>query len=213
VRDDAGLYKMPLSHRKKRPLDRTVDHLRDTRLIVIATEGEQTEKQYFAMLRSSRVQVRVIPGQSGRSSPQHVLERLDAYRDEFQIGRDDELWLMIDVDRWGNAKLSQVCRDASRKGYNLAVSNPCFELWIYLHFFDLTGTLMECIEYERRIRAHLGSYNKSNLSVDTLRPWVSDAVRRASQAANIDHLWPGSAGTDVYRVVEKIAGLQTPYLG
>jgi len=198
---------MPLSHRKKRPLDRTVNHLRDTRLIVIATEGEQTESQYFSMFRSSRVQVRVIPSEGGRSSPQHVLERLDAYRDEFQIGGDDELWLMIDVDRWGNAKLSQVCKQASRKGYHLAVSNPCFELWIYLHFFDLIDPPMKCAEYERQIRAHLGSYNKSNLSVEPLRPRVPDAIQRARQAAKPDHLWPASAGTDVYRVVEKIHSL------
>ncbi|HEY6327990.1 MAG TPA: RloB family protein [Blastocatellia bacterium] len=199
---------MALVHRKRRPLDRTVDHLRDTRLIVMATEGEQTEKQYFAMFRSSRIQVRVIPSDGGLSSPRHVLERLDAYRNEFQIGGDDELWLMIDVDRWGDRNLSQVCSAARRKGYRLAVSNPCFELWIYLHFLDLTGAAMECSWYEQQIRAHHGSYNKSNLAVDALKPLAGDAIGRARDAANEGHLWPASAGTDVFRVVEQVHNLE-----
>jgi hypothetical protein len=76
---------MPSSHHKKRPIDRTVTHLRDTRLIVIATEGEQTERQYFAMFQNSRVQVRVMPSEGGLSSPEHVLSRLDAYSDEFRL--------------------------------------------------------------------------------------------------------------------------------
>jgi hypothetical protein len=94
------------------------------------------------------------------------------------------------------------------QGYHLAVSNPCFELWIYLHFFDLAGAKMKCVEYERQIRAHLGSYNKSNLNTEPLKPCVSDAIRRARQAANTNDLWPGSAGSDVYRVVEKIHNLR-----
>jgi hypothetical protein len=38
---------MSFTSRKKRPLDRRVEHVKDTSLIVIATEGEKTEKIYF----------------------------------------------------------------------------------------------------------------------------------------------------------------------
>ena len=41
---------MALTSRKRRPLNRTITHLRDTKLFIIATEGEKTKKQYFEML-------------------------------------------------------------------------------------------------------------------------------------------------------------------
>jgi len=71
---------MSLTSRRKRPLDHTVAHLRDTRLIVIATEGEKTEKQYFSMFQSLRVQVRVLHTEEGFSAPKHVFDRLSDYR-------------------------------------------------------------------------------------------------------------------------------------
>jgi len=51
-----------LTSRRKRPLKRDIKHLRDTRLVVIATEGHCTEKQYFEIFerRSSRVQVKIL---------------------------------------------------------------------------------------------------------------------------------------------------------
>ncbi|ESQ15165.1 MAG: RloB domain-containing protein [Thiohalocapsa sp. PB-PSB1] len=91
---------MALTSRKARPLDRSVKHLRDTRLIIIAAEGALTEKLYFEMFRSTRVQLRVLPtGDDGQSAPEHVLARLIEFREEFQLAVDDALWLMIDVDR------------------------------------------------------------------------------------------------------------------
>ena len=124
----------PLQFRKKRPLDRNIDHRADTSLIVIATEGEKTEKQYFETFKYRRVQVKVEATEKGKSSPAHVLERLDAYVKEFVIGDGDELWLAIDVDRWEKRMLAEVTREAVQKGFSLAVSNPCFELWLLLHF-------------------------------------------------------------------------------
>lgn len=38
---------MGITSRKKRPLKREIPHLRDTRLIIIASEGAVTEKKYF----------------------------------------------------------------------------------------------------------------------------------------------------------------------
>ncbi|MCU7918074.1 MAG: RloB family protein [Candidatus Thiodiazotropha sp. (ex Epidulcina cf. delphinae)] len=120
---------MALIARRKRPLDRSTAHLRDTRLVVIATEGKVTEKQYFSLFNSRRVQVKVLPtGEENHSSPEHVLERLHEYHKTYDLDGDDELWLMVDVDRWGTAKLAQVAKEAIHAGFGLAVSNPCFEI-------------------------------------------------------------------------------------
>lgn len=60
---------MGITSRRKRPLDRKIPHLRDTNLIIIAVEGEKTEKQYFEsnFFQRKRVQVKVLETKEGLS--------------------------------------------------------------------------------------------------------------------------------------------------
>ena len=72
---------MSLTTRRRRPLNRNIPHPRDTRLVIIATEGEKTEKSYFEsrLFMSLRIQIKVLETRSGRSSPNHVLNRLKEF--------------------------------------------------------------------------------------------------------------------------------------
>ena len=167
------------------------------------------------MFQSSRVEVVVLPtSEDGRSSPPDVLNRLDLYRERYDLGPQDQLWLMIDVDGWhAQNKLADVCREAKQCGIRLAVSNPCFELWLWVHhaeaeaaFVDSEGReKQKCKTIEDKLRQQLGSYSKSNLDVTPYMPRVEDAVRRAKALdVDADALWPAQPGTHVYKV---IAGL------
>ena len=100
---------------------------------------------------------------------------------------------MLDVDRWGDAKLSEIGRLCHQKGYALAVSNPCFELWLLLHLRSLDEYPPETLDEFRenpRIGANrrrldmelieiLGEYNKSNINIQHFLPHVEDAIGRA----------------------------------
>jgi hypothetical protein len=197
---------MSLTSRKKRPLNRNIPHLRDTKLIVVATEGKKTEKQYFDIFRNLKVQVQIIPSDNNRSAPEYVLERLDKYKEDYQIADDDELWLMTDVDRWRDRKLAEITRLCNQKGYNLAISNPCFEIWLFLHFSDIGEEIKNCSAVKILLRTHLGSYNSSNLDIEVFRPYVSKAVERAKHLhTNPNERFPSSIGSHVYKVIEKIA--------
>ena len=199
---------MALTSRKKRPLDRCIPHLRDTRLVIIAAEGQETEKQYFAVFRDTRVQVKILPtGADNRSSPQDVINRLHLFRDEYQIGDNDELWLMVDVDRW--PKLSEIAGEACQCQYFLAISNPCFEVWLLCHFQEPPHDATYCSPVEDALRAALGgSYNKSSLNIPQFYGRINDAITRAKE---LDHYsgdrWPQTVGSHVYRVVQSILGL------
>ncbi len=198
---------MALTSRKPRPLNRSVSHLRDTRLIIIAAEGRVTEGQYFEMFRSTRVQVRVLPaGNDDRSAPEYVLQRLRAFRDEYSLAGDDELWLMLDVDRWGDGKLASIAREAQATGFRLAISHPCFESWLLFHFSDHLPQTQRCDEIEAELRAAAdGSYNKRRLDIDLLLPRVRDASSRARAAdPSPRDRWPRSPGSHVYRVIESL---------
>jgi hypothetical protein len=179
---------------------------RDAKLFIIATEGRVTEKQYFEMFHSTRIKIEVLTtGDDGKSAPEFVLKRLDEFNERYDLGEDDMLWLVFDVDRWGVKKLSVVCREAIQKGYFLAISNPCFEVWLYLHFDDLDAQDRTCRDFESRLKTSLGSYNKSNLDSSLYKSKVKEAINRGKLLhPNLQHQWPPSIGTHVHRLVEVI---------
>src|SRR5438270_12150877 len=86
--------------RKKRPLDRSTNVVRDASLIVIASEDKYAVRQYFDFFRSTKIQFKVLETEDGKSAPEHVLAPLDKYRDEYAIGDGDEFWVVCDCDHW-----------------------------------------------------------------------------------------------------------------
>ena len=184
-------------------LDREHDR-RDAKLFIVATEGKETEKQYFGMFNSTRIKVEILATtEDGKSSPEYVLERLDIFKERYDLTEDDMLWLVSDVDRWGDKKLSSVCSQARQRGYNLAISNPCFEVWLTLHFEDINTEDRTCDNFKARLRTILGSYNGSNLNISAYKPNTKDAVNRAKNLhPSSQQDWPPTLGTHVYRLVE-----------
>ncbi len=198
---------MGITSRKKRPIDRERVDFKDSRLFIIATEGELTEPRYFKMFRASRIQIEVLPTENGESSPQAVFERLKKYEADFNLNEEDKLFLVIDVDRWPAKNMADVAkRCAENANYVLAVSNSCFEVWICLHFFnDVTkfGSFQSC---EALLRETHGSYNKNNLSIDWFnRENIKQAVANAKALeSNARDRWPQTTGSHVYKVIEEI---------
>jgi len=200
---------MGLTSRRKRPLDRTIPHQRDARLVVIATEGTSTERDYFAIFgrMSSRVQVRVLETEGGYSAPRHVLERLRRFRREFDLGPSDALCLVIDKDRWPDAQLNEVAKGALQMRALLAVSNPCFEVWLYLHSADppdeMAAMTSQQVKSAHRsaLTARAGDATPETYYLQR----VDDAVRRAvGLDVTPEQRWPNRLGTRVYRVIEAI---------
>ena len=184
-------------------LDRQHDR-RDARLFIIATEGAVTEKKYFEMFGSSRIKVEVLAtGSDNKSAPKYVFDRLNAFKEQFDLHEDDMLWLVVDVDRWNkDGELSQICREAKQKNYHLAISNPCFEVWLCLHFGDLDPEDKTCKQFKARLGQILGDCS-GTLNTSPYAPFLADAVERAKILhPDRQQNWPPSIGTHVYRLVE-----------
>jgi hypothetical protein len=177
---------------------------RSTKLFVIATEGEKTEKQYFGLFENRQIKLEVLAtGTDGHSAPQHVIERLNIFKEKYDVGSDDMLWLVIDVDSWH--RLSSVCGEAKEKGYYLAVSNRCFEVWLCLHFENLNPEDKTCDHFKKRLRTILGSYNGSNLDLSCYKPNIQNAINRARDLdTNPNENFPSTLGSHVYKLVESI---------
>lgn len=195
---------------------------RDARLIIIAAEGEKTEKIYFEGLKvrydNHRVHVEVLEHILAGSEPEKVILALDRFRAQYKLRKGyDQLWLVTDVDRW-REKLSVVSQQCIQKQYQLAVSNPEFEIWLLLHIQSLDSypaeVLAEFLENRKtgeRTRVSqelltlLGSYNKANPDMDYFAPRVYTAIRNGRAAdQNPETRWPNQPGSRVYWLVEAI---------
>ena len=200
----------------------------DSKLIIIAAEGEFTEKIYFEALRkharNSRVHIKILERDEEykhNSSPEYVLGQLTQYKLENPIEQDDELWLVVDKDKWTIKSISAVAqRCAQDSSYHLALSNPCFELWLILHIIDVsleseeekTKMLKNRKEkknadpyLKRKLRALLGSYSESNYNADQLVVQVAEAISRAEALEkNKNARWPQGLGTHVYKLAKSI---------
>jgi hypothetical protein len=110
-----------------------------TNLVVIAVEGQKTEPQYFRMLQQefgSRIKLEIVADNQHKSSPKYVLERLLLVKKKLDLKDDDVCWMVIDVD--GNSKiLPKIFKEAKCNDCKIAISNPCFEIWLALHRGDI----------------------------------------------------------------------------
>lgn len=201
---------------------------RDARIIVVASEGKDTERIYLKALANEyanpRVHVHILErskDEQNNSSPEHVLKQLNDYKGQYALEADDELWLVIDKDRWTEAMLSHVATECSQDSFmHMALSNPCFELWLLLHFVD--PALLTFEEQEQwmnnrrrsknadpylkiRLRYEMGSYHEAAYDTQQLMSHVDIAIERA-RALDINPAdrWPQTLGTRMYLLAESV---------
>jgi len=196
--------------RKKRPLDREAKHVRDANLVVIASEDRYAVGQYFDFFESTRIQFRVLETPDGTSAPEHVLERISEYLNDFEIGEGDTFWVVCDCDHWAEPNhiqnLTHVLRECRKKHIKVALSNPCFELWLLLHFADFPAeNMLSCNEVAKRLRAAAGGFDKKrvyNLRIDNEK--VSDAVKRAGDKYQSQMGIPNQLQTAVHLIIRSL---------
>lgn len=193
--------------RKKRPLDRYSGVLRDASLIVIASEDTYAVKDYFSRFKTRRVQFVVIPTEGGKSAPAEVIARLDKFKDDTATEENDQFWLCIDKDHWANsghiANLTQVLQHCTQKKYQVAISNPCFELWLLLHFEDVEPTDQRtCRQIAGRVSELAAGYSKKLLPLN--ETMVKDAVKRAQSLDTSESLIPLTPSTGVHRIISAL---------
>jgi len=191
--------------RRKRPLIRQPGDWRDATLFIVATEGEKTEPRYFEIFSHPRVKIKTIECPDGKSAPEHVLDRMVQFAQSFHFGDGDSFWLVIDRDRWTIKSLSYVYMECRKKGYNLTISNPCFEAWLAFHFDDKIPIPATQKSLSSHLRSLLGSYSKSEYPLEILKESVERACRNAElNDKGENEIWPESPGSRVYVLVKEL---------
>lgn len=127
--------------------------------IVIAVEGKKTEPEYFENikneLKNGNIKLEILPPLEGDSAPQNILKKLLLKLKDYS--KTDSFWLVCDVDRHNN--LNVVIKDAKNNNIQIAISNPCFEVWLYLYCGDIkiAGSMVYFDETELEEQEELNS--------------------------------------------------------
>lgn len=194
-------------------------------VISIAGEGK-TEERYFNGLKEycNLGTLYIEPLEKEReddtkSHPKYVLEMLEEREKRWEeYGVDpNELWMVVDRDKQNvsGEQLSEIIKDCDRKGYNLALSNPTFELWLLLHLrradeYDKNKLLKnEKVNKKRRfIEKELSDildkgYNKRNFNFKDFQSGIKDAVERGKILPTNNKELIEELGTTVCLLVDK----------
>lgn len=182
--------------------------------ILIVTEGKKTEPQYFRgfanTCKNPRVTIEVIPcGGVPLTVVEKAKELMKAAQNRAKKQSDenlayDEVWCVFDRDDHPHVSGSlQMARDNQ---IEVAFSNPCFELWLLLHFQDQPG-MQDRNDIQRLLKNHLPNLDK-NIQFEDFHQGYADALRRAKQLdaeAERDGEPDRNPTTGVWRLTLKIS--------
>ena len=170
----------------ERPLKRRVATREPRKTLLVFCEGERTEPEYLDVLKRqpsvrdvAAVDLRVETGHGGAVPRTLVSMAINAQRRATQEeGEIDEFWCIFDVE-WptNHPGLKDAVEQARQSGIQLAISNPCFELWLILHFQDHTAWLDN--RGASRLRRRIDGSTGKGLDAAIYMRYTGDATRRA----------------------------------
>lgn len=154
--------------------------------ILIVTEGTKTEPKYLEGLRqtlhlaATRIEVVPADGTDPRSVVKTAIEMMKAQNRLAKRGEGleyEEVWVVFDSeDRLGTNELNGAISMGEAAGVSIAMTVPCFEYWLVLHYEYTTEYMVDYSKVEARLKGHVPHYDKANPPVDDLMQLVPDAV-------------------------------------
>ena len=182
---------------------------RDARRLLIACEGEKDEFEYFRYLRTKHRRSSIIikflervSDSTSHGSPDQVIKSIRHYVASEEFVEGDELWAVIDEDRWRDKipLAESVCHSES---WNISVNKPCFEVWLALHFLEESEIHeTSCKPLKPRIGKLKDSVSNNNEEFfEYLNSKFSVAFQRASNLGQ-----DSSISTKMHLLVQKIVG-------
>ena len=213
-----------MAKRSRRPpegrmsLRREIATRQPKRTFRVYCEGERTEPDYLKALKqepdvhdAASVDIQIADDPQG-AVPYTLVSAAAEFqsRSSEEAEEVDEIWCLFDVEcPYQHPNLQEAVDLAESNDIRLAISNPCFELWLALHFEDHTDCLTTDEAVELR-RTHDGSSDKS-VDGPTYMPRRDKAYRRAKFLDGM-HQRKGSAfpndnpSSGMFRFLEAVEG-------
>lgn len=175
------------------------------RTILICYDGEKTEDDYFKgwkrALGAKGAVVRPYFVRSGGNA-------LDAVRETIRIRDSDpdheECWCVCDVDDTSVTDLREAETLANREAINISLSQRCFEVWIRLHWPNISTAPIRNESDARKLVAEVHPpYLRGTKTIPfrTLFDRTGNAIQNGKWLSKQGYNNPS---TSVYELVEKL---------
>jgi hypothetical protein len=169
--------------RETKPLKRVTARRAEFRTIIVFCEGKKSEPDYINGLKklpniANRAALNLVLHPE-RGVPLTLVQMAIARKVDPEV---DECWCVFDVEwQLNHPNLLQTVNLARSKNIKLAISNPCFEVWLILHHKDFTRhSNTNFVESEsRKIDGRTGK----SIDASIYMPLREDAAHRAEKLA------------------------------
>ncbi len=176
---------------------------KDAGKIYIICEGKGSEPAYFGFFEglSSNLELIVIPPEDGTDPLKlmELAERIflgDTRRHTIDYLQRDKVWFAIDTDSWEKegkiAPLRNFCRALNAgiiekyseakpyEAWNVAQSNPCFEIWLYYHHYaDMPDK--EEVESQPSVKAYVNKQIAGGFDYQRDPARLQDAIENSEK--------------------------------
>ena len=179
--------------RQRNKLDRKIATRANHKRVLIVTEGH-TERNYFEEIKRTYKLSAVVIKRSSGTSPLNVVEYANNLFSKgdgglYRKGDFDEVYAVFDRDIHASyfdaLSLAEQLGNKQKMSkkhpvvFEAIPSNPCFELWLLIHFQDVS-TLMHRHDVFTRVQAKLPGYEKGDEGIySRTSDKLDDAIRRA----------------------------------
>jgi hypothetical protein len=170
---------------KKRDYKRIIDTRRIRERILVYCEGKKTEPNYFRKfpVDIELVKIDIDGGVNTLALVNDALDRKD--KAEKKGHPYNQVWCVFDRDDFPPAQFNQAISKAHANRIRVAYSNPCFELWYYLHFHYIDAAI-DRHKYSTKLTKCMNRKYKKNDSkiYDYIEDKQHAAIRNAKRLMN-----------------------------
>lgn len=193
--------------------------------ILIVCEGAVTEPKYLESVKSiygiSSAQVKVTGEECG-SSPKSIVEYA---KEESKNGYFDKVYCVFDKDKHESfneaiAQIGSLEKSKKRPSFRAIVSNPCFEIWLLIHFVYTTKNYASipgrsiCEQVISDLKKYFPGYRKGCKCIyEIVSPRQDVAIINAKKLKEyIESSGATSPMTDMYELIEKLISLKNIHI-
>lgn len=200
---------------------------KDAHKVYIVSEGSTTEPNYFGFFKelSSNLEIIPIPSDEGKTDPLKLKEQAETlffgnkpkYEPDFLQG--DTIWFVVDTDTWEEEgkiqPLRDFCVEQNEKvvqnpllermysAWNVAQSNPCFEIWLYYHLYEQMPKDVDVKEYSS-FKEYVDRLFSGGFDCDKDPARIFDAIRNSRDNFACENGLLAKYSTEVYLLGEEI---------
>ena len=187
---------------------------RERKIILIAAEGDnKTERAYFTGLNRQQKEYHFVMADGNNTDPIKIVSDAVTSSQHLELDHKDGdlVFAVFDTDFGKRSQLNEARRIAKQHHVGVIMSNPCFEVWILLHFRYSThgyhsndDVLQDLLNrwpaYRKGIDSFQYIYDRSDVAVENARK-LNTFHDSIEDKKGIEYR---NSSTDVYKVIEAI---------